>query len=212
MIRVLTIFIGAFLLLFQSSAFSETAEKTGEETKPASEGSAAPLPAELYKVSARDLLHVQVVNELDLTGDFEVSNDGTIKYPYLEYIPVADKTVKEIEAVITNLLKPDWLIAPQVIVTVKRYSLKLAYVTGEGMTGSRQISFSGQNEMTLLRAIAMAGGFSRIARKSKVFIFTTDDKGKPKRLEVDAKDIIRGKSPDPPIKANDTIYVGESFW
>jgi polysaccharide export outer membrane protein len=212
MIRVSTIFIGAFLLLVQGSAFCETAEKTGEEAKPAGEGSSAPLPADLYKVSAQDVLHVQVVNEVDLTGDFVVSKDGTIKYPYLEYLSVADKTVKEIESLITRLLKPDWLVDPQVIVMVRQYSAKLAYVTGEGMVGSRQISFSGQNEMTLLRAIAMAGGFSRIAKKSKVFLFTTDDKGKPKRLEVDAKDIIKGKTLDPPIKANDTIYVGERFW
>lgn len=171
----------------------------------------APLAEDLYKISPQDIISVAVVNEVDLTGDFEVSKDGTIKYPYLEYIPVAGKTVKEIETLLTNLLKDGWLVDPQVIVRVRLYSQKLVYVMGQVNRPGQQ-SFSGQNEMTLYRAISMAGGFTRIAQMGKVILMTTDERNNEKRLEVDVKDIIAGKAPDPPIKANDRIYVDERFF
>ena len=171
----------------------------------------APLAEDLYKISPQDIISVAVVNEVDLTGDFEVSKDGTIKYPYLEYIPVAGKTVKEIETLLTNLLKDGWLVDPQVIVRVSLYSQKLVYVMGQVNRPGQQ-SFSGQNEMTLYRAISMAGGFTRIAQMGKVILMTTDERNTEKRLEVDVKDIIAGKAPDPPIKANDRIYVDERFF
>jgi protein involved in polysaccharide export with SLBB domain len=212
MLRVLTICIGACFLVCQAVVWCETAEETPGESNSGSESSEPALPPDKYEVSAQDLLNVRVVGEMDLTGDFRVSNDGTIKYPYLEYISVEGETVRQVEKEMTDLLKDGWLIDPQVIVTVKEYSQKFVYVMGEGITGSRQISFSGQNEMTLLRAIAMAGGFNRIAKKSQVFIFRTGENRETARLEVDAKDIIKGKAPDILIKTNDTIYVGERFW
>jgi len=41
---------------------------------------------------------------------------------------------------------------------------------------------------------------------------TSDEKNNEKRLVVDVSDIIDGKAPDPPIKANDRIYVDERFF
>ena len=66
--------------------------------------------------------------------------------------------------------------------------------------------------MTLLRAICLAGGFTRIANKEKVFLRTTDDAGKPKRVVVNVGEIIKGREFDPPIKPDDIIYVPERFW
>ncbi|MDP2897502.1 MAG: polysaccharide biosynthesis/export family protein [bacterium] len=199
-------------IVFVSAGLLSQAEEppVGTEGPPPPEAE-APLPVDMYLICPQDIISVAVVNEVDLTSDFEVSKDGTIKYPYLEYIPIAGKTVKQVETLLTNLLKDGWLVDPQVIVRVKLYSQKLVYVMGQVNRPGQQ-SFSGQNEMTLYRAISMAGGFTRIAQMKKVVLMTTDEKNNEKRLVVDVSDIIDGKAPDPPIKANDRIYVDERFF
>lgn len=202
---VLTVVLLSASLLSQAE---EPAVETGGSSPTVAD---APLPEDLYKICPQDILSVSVVNEVDLTGDFEVSKDGTIKYPYLEYIPVAGKTVKQVETLLTELLKDGWLVDPQVIVRVKLYSQKLVYVMGHVNRPGQQ-SFSGQNEMTLYRAISMAGGFTRIAQMKKVVLLTSDETSNEKRLVVDVSEIIAGKAPDPPIKANDRIYVDERFF
>ena len=199
-------------VVFLSAGLLSQAEEpaVGTEGPPPPEAE-APLPVDMYLICPQDIIFVAVVNEVDLTSDFEVSKDGTIKYPYLEYIPIAGKTVKQVETLLTNLLKDGWLVDPQVIVRVKLYSQKLVYVMGQVNRPGQQ-SFSGQNEMTLYRAISMAGGFTRIAQMKKVVLMTSDENNNEKRLVVDVTDIIAGKAPDPPIKANDRIYVDERFF
>ena len=196
----------------QGFVFCEEAAKTEDEAESPAEGTGAPLRASEYLVSSQDVLAVSVVGETDLTGLFEVSSkDGTIKYPYIEYVPVAGKTVKQIEELVTELLQDGWLVAPQVNVRVATYSEKLVYVGGQ-VNRPGKLSFSGKNEMTLYRAIVTAGGFTRIANMKKVVLMTTDDEGNPQRLEVNVSDVIKKPELDPPIKANDRIHVPERFF
>lgn len=109
--------------------------------------------------------------------------------------------------------KDCWFVDPQVNAMVEKYSEKLFYVEGQ-VNRPGQFTFTGQNKMTVYRAIIKAGGFTRIAKK-KVILITTDDKGKEKRIEVDVADIRKksAKNPelDPPVKANDIIFVPESW-
>jgi hypothetical protein len=73
-------------------------------------------------------------------------------------------------------------------------------------------SFSEKQEATLYRAIIMAGGFTRIAKKSKVILVTTDDAGKKKLTNVDVTEILKNPELDPPVKTNDVIHVPEAFF
>ena len=72
-----------------------------------------------------------------------------------------------------------------------------------------QIQMEKGDQLTLLRAIAQAGGFSDRARKSSVLITRRED-GKEKKIKVNVKKILSGKRPDFILKANDVIYVKES--
>lgn len=209
--RVVGIFTVASLVLFQGRLFCVEGEKAEEKPESAAEVAEHPLPPGEYLVSAQDLLAITVVNELDLTGIFEVSKEGTIKYPYLAYLPVAGKTVKQIEEQITSLLKPDWLVSPQVNVRVHTYSEKLVYVQGQ-VNRPGNYSFSGKNVMTLYRAISMAGGFNRIANVRNVVLMTTNGKGQPVSLEYNVAKIIEKPELDPFIKASDSIWVKERIF
>lgn len=207
--------VGTFFLSLHVSGFSQTVSTTGESVEATAANPPTPLPADQYLVSPKDILQIIIVGENDPHITFEVSErDGTINYPFIGYVKVAGLTVKQIEKLITELLKPDWYVDPQVNVMVAKYSEKFFYVEGQ-VNKPGQYSFTGENKMTVYRAITKAGGFTRIARK-KVILITTDDDGKERRVEVDVGDIIKkiDKNPDldAPVKANDIIHVPESPW
>jgi len=251
--RVIPFVIGAFFLSSEVLVLCHAAEKTDEEPARAAESSAPALSADEYLVSAKDKLAISIVGEKDLPPVLEVSErDGTIKYPYIEYVRVSGLTViwieklitellrgadpKEIEKLITDLrggadpkqiekrltdlvrgvdpTKDGWFIDPQINVMVHEYSQKLFYVEGQ-VKSPGQFTFTGQNKMTVYRAIIKAGGLTRIAKKT-VILITTDEERNEKRIEVDVSDIRKkiAENPelDPPIKANDIVFVPESFW
>lgn len=83
--------------------------------------------------------------------------------------------------------------------------VKSIYVTGEV---KRPGSFPYNKDMTLLRAITMAGGFDQWAKKDKVDILR-EEKGGQKTLQVDATKIEKGKIPDVPLMPNDQVVVRE---
>ncbi len=72
-----------------------------------------------------------------------------------------------------------------------------------------QIQMKKSDQLTLLRAIAQAGGFGDRARKSSVLI-TRRESGKEIKIKVNVKKILSGKQPDFNLKPNDVVYVKES--
>jgi polysaccharide export outer membrane protein len=62
-------------------------------------------------------------------------------------------------------------------------------------------------QMTLLRALAVAGGFGSIANTSQVMIYRTNDQKVRESLTFDVEKIRAGKADDPAIKGDDLIVV-----
>lgn len=83
--------------------------------------------------------------------------------------------------------------------------VKSVYVNGEVKSPG---PFPYNKEMTLLRAITRAGGFTQWANKGRVDILR-EEKGTNRVMHVDAGDIERGKIPDIPLKPNDQVVVRE---
>jgi polysaccharide export outer membrane protein len=67
-----------------------------------------------------------------------------------------------------------------------------------------------EGEITLLRAIAQAGGFSDRARKSAVLVKRKVD-GKEVKIKINVKSILKGKRSDFVLQDNDIIHVPESI-
>ncbi len=84
-------------------------------------------------------------------------------------------------------------------------SVRSVYVSGEV---SRPGSFPYNKDLTLLKAIALAGGFTQWAKKTKVVILREKD-GKPGAITVNAAKIERGTIDDVPLRPNDHIVVRE---
>jgi polysaccharide export outer membrane protein len=101
---------------------------------------------------------------------------------------------------------------PRDIVTVPVDKIIQVYVWGE-VKNPGALSVKLSKKITLMQAIAQAGGTTATAKKSAVVIKRKDEKtGKDIQIKVNLNDIIKGKAPDPPLKEGDVVYVPESFW
>jgi polysaccharide export outer membrane protein len=85
------------------------------------------------------------------------------------------------------------------------------YVFGQVKNaGALQVKMS--KKITLLQAIAQAGGLTDGASKRGVSIKRTDKSGREIKMKVNLKDIINGKKPDIELKEGDVVYVRESIF
>lgn len=83
------------------------------------------------------------------------------------------------------------------------------YVFGQ-VTKPGHIKMKKNSQMTLLRAIAQAGGFTDRARKSGIIIKRMVN-NKEIKIKVNVKKILRGKKPDIILKPHDVVFVPESI-
>lgn len=89
-----------------------------------------------YHVGVGDVLTVSVYKNLDLSGDFTVAPDGTLNLPLVGSLPVAGMTDVGIAGQLRRILE-DFLVEPQVSVTVKTYQSQWVYVAGSVSRASR---------------------------------------------------------------------------
>lgn len=159
-----------------------------------------------YKVTPSDLLAVHVVGEKDLTLDLPVSSSGAISYPFLGNIEVKGKTTAEIQSVIREKLAADYMVDPQVIVSVKTYVARKVNVTGS-VNNPGVVALLPEQKMDLLQALAEAGGISRMGNENAIELTRDGVTTVYKR-----SDLQKIKEDDQKIwlKPNDTIYVRES--
>ena len=118
---------------------------------------AVPQGGTAYVVGPNDVLGIKVLGEADLTGTYAVDSDGTIRFPFLERVPVGGKTVQEIEFALTKLLGEGFLNRPQVSVVITSYRSRSIYVLGEVRNPAK---YNIEGQTTLLEVIAQAGSFT----------------------------------------------------
>jgi polysaccharide export outer membrane protein len=113
-----------------------------------------------YIVGPTDVLAIKVFDEVALSGEFTVDNDGSITYPLVGRVAVGGKTVREVEAQITKLLLGGFVRRPQVSVEIKTFRSKSIFVLGEVRSPGR---YSIEDQVTLLEVIANAGSLTAAA-------------------------------------------------
>jgi protein involved in polysaccharide export with SLBB domain len=160
-----------------------------------------------YRLAPNDVIRIKVFQEDDLTTELRLAKDGTATFPLLGAINLGDKTVDEAASQIRDLLGKDFLVNPQVMVTVVEYSKRRFTVLGQVQKpGSYDIP--SEESVSLLQAIAMAGGFTRLAVQGKVTVTRT--MGGKKTLTVDVKSAANDPGTKPfEILPDDTIIVAE---
>jgi len=163
------------------------------------------------RLMSNDVVQIKVFQEDDLDSLLRISKDGTITFPLIGSVSLGGKTPQEAALTIKALLAKDYLVNPQVNVTVVEFAKRLFTVLGQVQRpGSYELPNS--NTLTLIQAIGMAGGYTRIADPSKIALKRTMD-GKGTLLHLNARKMAGGNTESGfSIYSGDIITVGESVF
>jgi polysaccharide biosynthesis/export protein len=157
-----------------------------------------------YRVSPNDLIEVEIFEMENLKRTVRVNGAGAISLPLVGQVMVGGLTSQEVEERIASRYAEKYLQNPQVTVFIKEFTTDR--ITIEGAVGRPGI-FPLTGRLTLLRALAMAGGFGPIANTSEVVIYRVNDLQVKEAKKYDVEKIRAGKAEDPSIQGDDLIVV-----
>lgn len=165
-----------------------------------------------YRLQPTDVIMITVHGHADLTTKTRVTADGYISFPLLGKVMAEGLTVIELEQDIKEALEKDFLVEAHVLVFIDQYRLRQVSVMGE-VTKPGKFDMPTEKDMTLMEAIAMAGGFTKHANESQTKIMRTED-GKKRIIIVDVRLITEKGRQDVDIvlMPEDIVYVPESFF
>ena len=172
------------------------------------EKAAAPAAALDYILQPSDLLNIQVFQEENLERAVRVSKEFEITLPLIGKVDLKGKSLRQAEDLIRELYDRDYLVNPQVNVVVEYAKRSVNVIGAVNQPGA--VLFPQEQGLTMLDAIARAGGFSRLANRNQVKLTRTNADGKSENYIIDADDLIKGKSSNSwPLLVNDIIFVPE---
>ena len=148
-----------------------------------------------------DVLRITVWKEPDLTLDVTVRLDGMITVPLLGDVQAAGRVPSQLAGTLVTELKR-FIENPRVTVTVSQATSAKIYVVGQ-MVRPGEFPLSGR--MTVLKALALAGGFKEFAKPESIVIIREDQRVIP----FNFKHVGEGKdmSQNVLLSAGDTIVV-----
>ena len=162
-----------------------------------------------YRIMPADILDITVFQEADLKSTLRVSNEGTIAFPLIGVVPVGGLTPQEAAQAVSGQLAKGYLVNPQVSVTVMEFSKRRFTVLGE-VQKPGSYDMPDQQGVTVLQAIGMAGGYTRIANPGKVTLMRRVE-GQQKTFDLNAKRMASGSGESAfAVLPGDVITVAES--
>lgn len=159
-----------------------------------------------YKIAPMDILTVKVFKMPDLSGDYEVDLAGNISMPLVGDLRAFDLTTAQLDESLTHKLGEKYLENPDVSVGIKSSTRRNVTVDG---AVARSGSYPINGPMTLMQAVAAAGGAREDANIRRVAIFRTIG-GQRQAAAFDLQDIRRGAAKDPTIYAGDIVIIDGS--
>lgn len=132
-----------------------------------------------FRIGAGDVLHISVWNDKDLERTVTVRPDGKISFPLLNDIPASGSTAMQLQKTISAGLK-QYITNPQVSVVVEAVNSFTVSVLGEVQKPGRYEMQSGK--ATVLDALAMAGGLSPYANRSRIHVLRDSAKGDTQQI------------------------------
>jgi protein involved in polysaccharide export with SLBB domain len=150
------------------------------------------------KLGPNDRVRITVFGQPTLTGEYTLDGNGVLAFPLIGNVPADGSTTSELQQKIAAKLAPDYLVNPNVsaeIVTRRPF-----YVIGEVQKPG---NYAYVTDMTALNAVAMAGGFTRRAKKNDFYVKRVGPDGKVVRIVAKSETVLR---------AGDTLEVRERYF
>ena len=194
------------LMAFSGLVIAQDAATTPPDTtKPLpTPAQASTVRPDAYVIGAEDVLSVYVWKEPDMSKSVPVRPDGMISLPLVGEVKAAGYTPVQLQDVLAEAMKK-YVSDPQVTIVVDKVSSLSFNIVGEiGRAGYYPLT----RRMTILDAIAMAGGFKDFAKTKKIYVLRTVN-GTEQRLPFNYKEVIKGKNSQQNIELQprDTIVV-----
>ena len=155
-----------------------------------------------------DVFEVRVLGEPDLSGSYRIAADGTVDYPFLGRVSVSGMRSGDMQELIAAKLADGYLKQPQVSVMVKEWHSRKVLVMGQVQ---KQGSVDYFTNMTIVDAIAAAGGFTGIASKNSVSL-RRESKGSVQTTNYPVADISEGRASNVVLRPGDILVVEERLF
>lgn len=167
-------------------------------------GPGAPASDE-FVIGPGDVLAINVWKESEISKVVPVRSDGRISLPLIGELQSGGLTPRQLEAEIVKGLK-DYVAEPSVTVVVQEIHSQNVNVLG---MVNRPGSYPLTKTMTVVDAIATAGGFRDFAKQKAVYVLRRNPESTQTRLAFNYKDVIKGVNPTQNVKLQpgDTIVV-----
>lgn len=145
----------------------------------------------VYHIGIEDDLQVTVWKEPEISTSVVVRPDGMITVPLLNDVYVLGLQTSELQALLTEKLKP-FVNEPQVTVIVRGIKSRKVYVYGQvAKPGAYQLV----GRKTVLEVLSESGGLSLFAKKSSIYVLRNVN-GKKTKLPFNYNNALRGKDPN----------------
>ncbi len=153
--------------------------------------------AESYILGPNDRIRLKVYGETDITGEYEIDNTGQVSIPLAGHIKAAGATTKQLEKSIASALAKGIVRDPRVNVEIAQY--RPYYILGEVKKSGE---YPYRHGLTVMDAVASAGGFTYRANENKVFL---------RRSGAGAEEIYPLDAPVP-VLPGDNIRIPERYF
>jgi len=169
------------------------------------------VPAYSYIIGVGDVLEINVLQPETMNATATVAPDGSISFPYIGNIKVKDKGLTVVQKEIQTALSDGYLKYPVVTVSLKESRSQKFFVYGEVVKPG---SYPLEDNMTVLRGISLAGGFTKFGASSRVKVLRPKNDGSGyNTVNADVKKITNGDlREDLMIHSGDTIVVSEGLF
>jgi polysaccharide export outer membrane protein len=150
-----------------------------------------------YRLGSGDTIKITVFGQQDLSIETMLNDSGKIDYPFLGQLQASGQTLAEFQQQIYKGLKGDYLINPNVSVSITQY--RPFFIDGEIKSPG---GYPFQPGLTISKAVALAGGFTERASLAKIFIIRSNDP-EQKSVNVNANTALQ---------PGDIITVKQSYF
>ena len=150
-----------------------------------------------YRLAPGDVVKIKVYQEEDLSVSAKIDSSGRIEYPLVGAIELAGQTLEEARATMDKALRGDYLVNPKITVSIETY--RSYWIFGAVKKPGK---YEYRPGMTARTAIAIAGDFTNLASRRKVYVIRAgDEKHTEEKHDLDV-----------PIGPGDTVRIKESLF
>jgi polysaccharide biosynthesis/export protein len=145
---------------------------------------ALPQEDRLYRIGSEDQISVEIFGVSELSREYVIDGRGHINMPLVGEVAISGYTIPEAEQAIADAYSENYLRDPQVSIRVTEY--RSQQFTAMGAVNSPRV-YNTRRRVTLMEALAMAGGLSTAAGNH---VYLTDRVRDPETGEMSTRSLI----------------------